>query len=67
MNLAELTVYDTDFEGKETFQDITAIIDNGNNVILLTLSGKIIVLNKFRYDINTPVWRNKDVNVNKSI
>ena len=67
MNLAELTVYDTDFEEKETFQDITTIIDNGNNVILLTLSGQIIILNKFRYDINTPVWRNKDVNFNKSI
>ena len=67
MNLAELTVYDTDFEEKETFQDITTIIDSGNNVILLTLSGQIIILNKFRYDINTPVWRNKDVNFNKSI
>ena len=67
MNLAELTVYDTDFEEKETFQDITTIIDNCNNVILLTLSGQIIILNKFRYDINTPVWRNKDVNFNKSI
>lgn len=67
MNLAELTVYDTDFEEKETFQDITAIIDYGNNIILLTLSGRIIILNKFRYDINTPVWRNKDVNFNKSI
>lgn len=67
MNLAELTVYDTDFEEKETFQDITTIIDSGNNIILLTLSGQIIILNKFRYDINTPVWRNKDVNVNKSI
>ena len=67
MNLAELTVYDTDFEEKETFQDITTIIDSGNNVILLTLSGQLIILNKFRYDINTPVWRNKDVNFNKSI
>ena len=67
MNLAELTVYDTDFEEKETFQDITTIIDSGNNIILLTLSGQIIILNKFRYDINTPVWRNKDVNINKSI
>ena len=67
MNLAELTVYDTDFEEKETFQDITTIIDNGNNTILLTLSGQVIVLNKFRYDINTPVWRNKDVDFNKSI
>ena len=67
MNLAELTVYDTDFEEKETFQDITTIIDNGNNVILLTLLGQIIILNKFRYDINTPVWRDKDVNFNKSI
>lgn len=67
MNLAELTVYDTDFEEKETFQDITTIIDSGNNIILLTLSGQIIILNKFRYNINTPVWRNKDVNVNKSI
>ena len=67
MNLAELTVYDTDFEEKETFQDIITIIDSGNNVILLTLSGQIIILNKFRYDINTPVWRNKDVNFNKSI
>ena len=67
MNLAELTVYDTDFEEKETFQDITTIIDSGNNIILLTLSGKIIILNKLRYDINTPVWRNKDVNFNKSI
>ena len=67
MNLAELTVYDTDFEEKETFQDITTIIDSGNNIILLTLSGQLIILNKFRYDINTPVWRNKDVNVNKSI
>ena len=67
MNLAELTVYDTDFEEKETFQDITTIIDSGNNIILLTLSGQIIILNKFRYDTNTPVWRNKDVNVNKSI
>ena len=67
MNLAELTVYDKDFEEEETFQDITTIIDNSNNVILLTLSGQIIILNKFRYDINTPVWRNKDVNFNKSI
>ena len=67
MNLAELTVYDTDFEEKETFQDITTIIDSGNNVILLMLSGQIIILNKFRYDINTPVWRNKDVNFNKSV
>ena len=67
MNLAELTVYDTDFEEKETFQDITTIIESGNNIILLTLSGQIIILNKFRYDINTPVWRNKDVNFNKSI
>ena len=67
MNLAELTVYDTDFEEKETFQDITTIIDSGNNILLLTLSGQIIILNKFRYDINTPVWRNKDVNFNKSI
>ena len=67
MNLAELTVYDTDFEEKETFQDSTTIIDSGNNIILLTLSGQIIILNKFRYDINTPVWRNKDVNFNKSI
>ena len=67
MNLAELTVYDTDFEEKETFQDITTIIDSGNNILLLTLSGQIIILNKFRYDINTPVWRNKDVNINKSI
>ena len=67
MNLAELIVYDTDFEEKETFQDITTIIDSGNNIILLTLSGQIIILNKFRYDINTPVWRNKDVNFNKSI
>lgn len=67
MNLAELTVYDTDFEEKETFQDITTIIDSGNNIILLTLSGQIIILNKFRYDINTPIWRNKDVNFNKSI
>ena len=39
----------------------------GNNIILLTLSGRVIELNKFRYDINTPVWRNKDVNFNKSI
>lgn len=67
MNLAELTVYDTDFEEKETFQDITTIIDSGNNIILLTLSGQIIILNKFRYDINTPVWRHKDVNFNKSV
>ena len=67
MNLAELTVCDTDFEEKETFQDSTTIIDSGNNIILLTLSGQIIILNKFRYDINTPVWRNKDVNFNKSI
>lgn len=67
MNLAELIVYDTDFEEKETFQDITTIIDSGNNIILLTLSGQIIILNKFRYDINTPIWRNKDVNFNKSI
>ena len=67
MNLAELTVYDTDFEEKETFQDITTIIDSGNNIILLTLSAQIIILNKFRYDINTPVWRDKDVNFNKSI
>lgn len=67
MNLAELTVYDTDFEEKETFQDIITIIDSGNNIILLMLSGQIIILNKFRYDINTPVWRNKDVNFNKSV
>ena len=67
MNLAELTVYDTDFEEKETFQDITTIIDSGNNVILLTLSGQIIILSRFRYDINIPIWRNKDVNFNKSI
>ena len=67
MNLAELTVYDTDFEEKETFQDITTIIDSGNNILSLTLSGRVIELNKFRYDINTPIWRNKDVNVNKSI
>ena len=37
MNLAELTVYDKDFEEEETFQDITTIIDSGNNIILLTL------------------------------
>ena len=67
MNLAELTVYDIDFEEKETFQDIITIIDSGNNIILLTLSAQIIILNKFRYDINTPVWRNKDVNFNKGV
>ena len=57
LKVATVKIFDREFEEWETHNLVTAIIDQGDTVILLYTDGMWSMLNKLRFDINQPVWK----------
>lgn len=57
LKVATVKVFDREFEEWETHNLVTAIIDQGDTVILLYVDGMWSMLSKMRFDINQPVWK----------
>lgn len=57
LKVATVKVFDREYEEWETHNLVTAIIDQGDTVILLYVDGMWSMLSKMRFDINQPVWK----------
>lgn len=57
LKVATVNIFDRDFEEWETHNLVTAIIDQGDTVILLYTNGMWSMFSKMRFDINQPVWK----------
>lgn len=61
LKVATVKVFDREYEEWETHNLVTAIIDQGDTVILLYADGGWLMLSKMRFDINQPVWKKYSV------
>ena len=52
LKVATVKIFDREFEEWETHNLVTAIIDQGDTVILLYTDGMWSMLNKLRFDIS---------------
>ena len=57
LKVATVKVFDREYEEWEAHNNVTAIIDQGDTVILLYVDGMWSMLSKMRFDINQPVWK----------
>lgn len=57
LKVATVKVFDREYEEWETHNLVTAIIDQGDTVILLYVDGMWSMLSKMRFDINQSVWK----------
>lgn len=57
LKVATVNIFDRDFEEWETHNLVTAIIDQGDTIILLYTNGMWSMFSKMRFDINQPVWK----------
>lgn len=57
LKVATVKVFDREYEEWETHNLVTAIIDQGDTIILLYVDGMWSMLSKMRFDINQPVWK----------
>lgn len=61
LKVATVKIFDREYEEWETHNLVTAIIDQGDTVILLYADGGWLMLSKMRFDINQPVWKKYSV------
>lgn len=57
INIATVKVFDREFGEWETHNQVTAVIEQADTVILLYTDGMWSMLSKMRFDINQPVWK----------
>lgn len=57
LKVATVKIFDREYGEWETHNLVTAIIDQGDTVILLYVDGMWSMLSKMRFDINQPVWK----------